>query len=104
MKVLIVGGDGPSAIERYYVKYLREYGATVYLYPSADMVYKQLSKTIVHRALFKFKLVTWYRGVNKGLLETADTLQPDIIWVFKGMEIYPDTLIALKEKRFTVVN
>jgi spore maturation protein CgeB len=104
MKVLIVGSNGPSAIERYYVKYLRQFGATVHHYPSADIVYKQLSKNILNRILFKTKLRTWYRGVNKELLKKADELKPDIIWVFKGMEIYPETLKQLRKKNFTLAN
>lgn len=104
MKVLIVGSDGPSAIERYYVKYLRQFGAKIYHYPSADIVYKQLSKNIINRILFKAKLRTWYSGVNKGLLKTADEVSPDIVWVFKGMEIYPKTLEQLRKKNFILAN
>jgi len=104
MKVLIVGSKNESAIERFYMKYLEEYGVTVHLYAAYDIVYAYHSRNIVNKVLFKTKLWTGYRAVNKGLLETAAALKPDIIWVFKGMEIYPQTLVTLRKQGFKLVN
>jgi len=104
MKILIVGSNNQSAIERYYVKHLVSLGATVQLYPAHDIVYNKLSRNLVTRALFKTKLRTWYGSVNKDLLVVSGEFKPDIIWIFKGMEVYPKTLLELKRKGFKLAN
>jgi spore maturation protein CgeB len=104
MKILIVGFDTPWAIEKYYIKYLQAYGAEVILYPAAGIVYNYHTKNIVNKILFKSKIKTRYPAVNKELLEKAQAIKPDIIWVFKGMEIYPQTLQELTSKGFKLAN
>jgi hypothetical protein len=104
MKVLIVGSNNQSAIERFYMKYLQQYGATVFHYDAYDIVFAYHSKNILNKILFKTKIKTGYAGVNKGLLEMAAKVKPDIIWVFKGMEIYPATLVTLKQQGFKLAN
>ncbi len=103
MKILIVGSKKPWAIERFYIKYLTELGADIHLYPSADIVFDNHSKNIVNKILFKTKIKTGYPEVNKGLIDQADSIKPDWIWVFKGMEIYPATLKLLGRK-YRLVN
>lgn len=96
MKILMVGSNSAYAIERYYFKYLIELGAEVRLFNSADIVFNFHSKNIVNKILFKTKIKTNYATVNEQLLEMAYAYKPDIIWVFKGMEIYPKTLNVLR--------
>ncbi len=104
MRVLIVGSESPSAIERYYVKYLVESGVDVFHYASADIVFNYHSRNIINKVLFKTKINTGYRTVNEGLIGKAMDVRPDIIWVFKGMEIFPQTLQLLKTKGFKLAN
>jgi spore maturation protein CgeB len=103
MKILIVGSNKPWAIERFYIKYLKELGADVHLYPAPDIVFDNHSKNIFNKILFKTKIKTGYAEVNRGLIEQADSIKPDWIWVFKGMEIYPATLKLLGRK-YRLVN
>lgn len=104
MKILIVGSNNKWAIERYYVKYLQACGAEVVIYPAADIVFDYHSKNLLNKVLFKTKLKTGYKEVNRGLMEMAKATRPDIIWVFKGMEIYPETLDSLKKSHFRLAN
>ncbi|HEY4147660.1 MAG TPA: glycosyltransferase, partial [Chitinophagaceae bacterium] len=60
--------------------------------------------SIIHKILFHSKVVTKYPQVNKGLLQKAREEKPDVIWVFKGMEIYPDTLAQLRKEGFKLAN
>src|SRR5579863_7076280 len=103
MKILIVGSNKTWAIERLYIKYLTELGADIYLYPAADIVFDNHSANILNKILFKTKIRTGYRAVNKELIRQADLIKPDVIWVFKGMEIYPATL-KLLGKKYALVN
>src|SRR4051812_24303559 len=98
MKILIVGSNKSWAIERLYIKYLTELGPEIHLYPAPDIVFDNHSKNIFRKILFKTKIRTGYPEVNKGLIEQADILEPDLIWVFKGMEIYPATVKLLAGK------
>jgi spore maturation protein CgeB len=104
MRVLIVGSNMHWAIERYFVKYLSQYGATVFQYVAPDIVFKYHSKNLFNKLLFKSKIKTGYREVNLGLLQKANEIKPDIIWVFKGMEIFPQTLLELKRRQFKLAN
>jgi spore maturation protein CgeB len=104
MKILIVGNNKPWSIERYFMKYLKELGANVYFYGSGDIVYNFHSSSILNKILFHSKIVTKYAKVNRGLLNSAREIDPDIIWIFKGMEIFPDTLQNLKDQGFILAN
>ena len=104
MRVLMVGSDMPWAIERHFVKYLTQYGAAVFLYPAGDMVFNYHSKNIFNKILFKTRIKTSYKEVSEGLVDKANEFKPDIIWIFKGMEIYPETLVLLKKQGFKLAN
>ena len=98
MKILLIGGNKICAIERFYVKYLKENGVEIIHYPANDIVFDNHSKNIFNKILFKTKINTGYTVVNKKILSLTEEFQPDIIWVFKGMEIFPETLKKLKGK------
>lgn len=95
MKILLVGSDFEFGIERYYIKYLRDFGADVIHYPAPDIVMRQRLKNLLNRGLFKTGIYTGYDRVNKELIRLAADHQPDVIWIFKGMEIFPATLKQL---------
>lgn len=103
MKILIVGSNTDFAIERYFAKYLAEVGADIFLFPSADIVFNYHSKNIINKVLFKTGINKNYKPVNKELTRIAYEYKPDVIWLFKGMEIYPETLNLLR-KDYKLVN
>jgi len=103
LKILLVGSNKHYAIERYYVKYLKELGAEVFHFPSADIVFDFHSKNIINKVLFHSKIYSAYGPVNRQLINVAHSFNPDIIWIFKGMEIYPETLAKLR-KKFKLAN
>jgi len=92
MKILLVGSDFKYGIEQHYKKYLRQFGCEIMHFPAPDIVFQQYSKNVVNKILFKSGLFTGYRKVNRELIRIAEEFNPDIIWIFKGMEIYPATL------------
>ena len=97
MKLLLVGSNNKWAIERYYIKYLREINdVEIYHFTAPDIVYDFYAKNIINKILFKLKLITKYKEVNKQLLAISQEFKPDVIWIFKGMEIYPETISKLK--------
>jgi spore maturation protein CgeB len=104
MKVLIVGGNKSWwAIERYYIHHLEELGAEVQVFASPDIIFDYHSKNIFNKILFKSKIRTGYASTSAGLIEKAESFKPDVIMVFKGMEIYPSALEKLR-KKFILTN
>jgi spore maturation protein CgeB len=98
MKVLLVGSDLDVAIERYYKKYLTDFGVEIYHFAAPDIVYRFHSANIFNKLLFKTGVYRKYGFVNRELIRIADEFQPDIIWIFKGLEIFPSTLEKLRVK------
>lgn len=92
---MLVGSDFEYGIEQYYIKYLRQLGCEIIHYAAPDIVFRQRSGSLMNKALFKSGLLTGYRAVNRELIRLAEHHHPDVIWVFKGMEIYPSTLARL---------
>jgi spore maturation protein CgeB len=104
VKILIVGSNKHWATERYFIDHLRELGAEMYQYTAPDIVFDNHAKNLISKVLFKTKIRTGYSEVNRGLLAEAHSLDPDVIWVWKGMEIYPKTLQKLKTRGFKLAN
>lgn len=104
MKLLIVGSDKIFAIENFYVKYLRELGIEVVLFPAHSIFYDYYLKNIFNKVMFRSGLSFIYKKINIQFKETIVDFKPDLIWVFKGMEIYPDTLEWTKKKTIKLVN
>jgi len=86
------------AIERHYVRHLTSLGVEIFHFAAPDIVYDFLSANILNKILFKTGIYTKYGTVNKELIAAAEAFQPDIIWVFKGMEVFPETLKLLGKK------
>ncbi|MDE3251118.1 MAG: glycosyltransferase [Bacteroidota bacterium] len=103
MKILLVGSNLSMAIERHYSKYLREMGADIHHYAAPDAVIEFVRKGIVNKVLFKAGVHSLYRQINREVKEIAASFKPDIIWVVKGMELYPETIQYLSA-RFKTAN
>jgi len=104
MRLLIVGSNQAHAIESHYKKYLPESGMEVFSFPSADIVYRYHSKNIFNKILYKIGLSKVLKRVNQQLIKEATLIRPEAILVFKGMELYPQTLKALKQQGFFLCN
>ena len=103
MKILLIGANNKWAIERYYVNYLTKMGVDIYHFPVQDIIFQYHSKNLFNKFLFKSKINTGYKKVNKQFIKIAHKYKPDVIWIFKGMEILPATLDKLR-KDFKIAN
>ncbi len=104
MKILIVGSDESYAIERIYHKYLVEIGHDVDLYPLATLADKRIRKSLPLKVLRKMRISTIYNTDNKLLIRYVTEKKPEVIWVFKGIEILTNTLIHFRSLGFKIVN
>ena len=103
MKILIVGAEEIYSIENYYVKYLRQAGVDVYVFPAQGIFYQHY-KTLISKILFRLGMPSIYKSINRRFKQMIGEVQPEIIWIFKGMEIFPSTLQWIKSRKIKLVN
>lgn len=104
MNLLIVGSDDNFAIENYYKRYLALLGVKVNLYPLPKLADEYVNNSILLRILKKIGFSFFYKKSNLKLLESIKLSTPDIVWVFKGIEILPDTINSIKKLNIKIVN
>src|ERR1035437_679097 len=105
MKILLVGALSNYAIERYYLKYFNESeGVKADIFTAQQIFLDFYQKSIFNKIIFQLGYKKIYSKINSGLKEKINHYHPNILFVFKGMEILPATLQWIKEKGVTIVN
>lgn len=105
MKLLIVGSDKVFAIENYYKKYLAELGVSVSHFAAQSIFYDYYYQgTPLRKILYKIGASSIIKKINIIFCREVDHFKPDIIWIFKGMEITSESLIWAKNKGIRLVN
>ncbi|NOT76617.1 MAG: glycosyltransferase family 1 protein [Cyclobacteriaceae bacterium] len=106
MHILVIGADSNYAIERPYVRYLREVKgiSRVDFFTAQNRFLEYYKKSILHKVLFRLGLSSILRKINQDLRDEISRNIPDAILVFKGMEIFPDTLQWIRAKGIKIAN
>lgn len=104
MKVLIVGSDEIYAIENYYVQHLTDIGISVQLYPAQKFFFRYYQRSVVNKMICRIGLSSILSSINKNLKYIVTEFNPDVLWVFKGMEVFPSTLKWCKQRGIKLVN
>ena len=104
MKIFLVGSGHVYAIENFYTAYMREEGADIYHFPALKMFADFYYGSLVNKLVFRAGISSIYPKINRGFKEAVLSFQPDVIWVVKGMEIYPSSLLWAKDKKIKLVN
>jgi spore maturation protein CgeB len=101
VKVVIVGSNNSWALEKYYQKHLKEqnFDCTIFNVPD----FFQLN-SIIKKVRYKIGDASIYNTVNKELLAYCSLHKPNIVWIFKGVEIFPSTLLTLKKNGHFLAN
>lgn len=104
MKILIVGSKKEWALENHYIKHLSSLGVEVGCYDAHDIFYDFYHKSRLNKVLFRSGLSKIYDSINEDLIQIVEENKYTIVWVFKGMEIFPKTLKTLKTRDVHLVN
>lgn len=104
MRILIVGSSSPGALELSYLKYLILLKLEVKIFDAQGIFLKFYNKNISNKILFRGGLSSIYRTINNELIKFIENSKPDIILVFKGMEVFPSSLHWVKTKGIKLVN
>jgi hypothetical protein len=99
MKILLIGSDYIWSIERIYQREIKELGNCVELIAVQNMFYDYYYKSLFHKFIYRIGLSSILNKINEILLSKVENNRYDLIWIFKGMEVFPETLNALKKKR-----
>jgi len=105
MKLLIVGATEPWSIESHYLKYLRQMeGLEVDVVSTSELLrsYRSLTHKVINRLSPNYN--PYHQSLNQLLLQRAQLFQPDVLLVFKGMEVYPQTLRQLRSWGIKLAN
>ena len=105
MKLLIIGSDKVFSIENFYFRYLNELEVNTKRFTAQAIFYDYyFSGSTVNKILFKLGLSNIIATINKQFIDVVNEFNPEIIWVFKGMEITPTSLKWAKAKGIKLVN
>ena len=106
MHILIVGADSNYAIERSYVKYLSQIKEITHvsLFTAQNRFLAYYNKSTFHKVIYRSGFSSILTRINKELVGTIVENKPDVIFVFKGMEIFPETLKWIRKKGIKLVN
>jgi spore maturation protein CgeB len=104
MHILIVGGDKIFSIENFYYNNLKELGVTVSRFLAPNLFYEYYERNFLNKVFFKLQLSHIYNSINKDFKDAVESLKPDIVWIFKGMELFAETLQWVKSKNIKIVN
>lgn len=100
MKILVVGNSRETAIEDYYVRYLREFGFNTEIFALNQF----LKSSLYHKVLRYLFRRMYYLRCNFLLIYKVFKNDFDIIWVFKGWQIFGFVLRLIKRKARFIIN
>jgi spore maturation protein CgeB len=103
-KILIVGSDQVWSLEKIYLQYLAAEGIAVELFAAQNILYAYNGRSIVNKLKLRLGISGIYRTINRQLRERVGQFKPDIVWVFKGMEVLPETLKWIHDQGILLVN
>jgi spore maturation protein CgeB len=106
MKLLVVGADSNYAIERPYVRYLAANPLIdkVDFFAAQNRFLAYYQKSLLHKILYRSGLSNILDQINSELIASVRHNKPDVILVFKGMEIFPETLQWLRGQDIKLAN
>jgi spore maturation protein CgeB len=101
IRLLMVGSQLPMAIESHYYNHLRNFGIEVSFFNSA-LFYKV--ESVIDKIKFRYWPDQLFRQVNVALIDSIENDPPDMVWIFKGLEFFPETLKRIKERGILLLN
>lgn len=102
--ILILGAFNPGAIEIFYKHGFEKCGIKVETCGIADQYHAVLNKNMLNKVINKISPDFFYRKINEELLNFLNKKHYDVILVFKGMELFPETVRQLKEHASLTAN
>lgn len=103
MRLLVVGADSPYAIERHFIRHLKGFEEILF-FPAQNQFLSYYTKGIFHKIWFRLGFSSVYKEININLKHNVESFRPNCILIFKGMEIFPETLDFCKSRGILLAN
>lgn len=103
LRLLMSASDDPMRLESAYFRHIRGLDVTVEGWTAAsDLTTRRpnLFARAVHRFIPGFR----QNRLGRDLLASVKRVRPDILWIFKGMDIHPAVLKRIKDRGVRLVN
>lgn len=104
LKLMLVGNDRGAAIEKFFITYIRRHGGNLHFFPAHSLFHDYYYGGLAHKLLFRSGLSGIFPSINRKFRQAVEEYRPDVIWVFKGIELYPGTLQWAKDRGIRLVN
>ena len=105
MKILILGANQKHNIEYTYAQHLNAVeNVTCEIFPSYEKYAEKISRNVLNKIINRLAVNLLLRSLNSEIVNFVKLNKPEIIWVFKGMEIMPKTIIELKKLGCKLIN
>jgi spore maturation protein CgeB len=104
MKILMTDSRNERLLAHYYAAHLgNTKGVTVgSLYYTDE--FNNYYKSIWNKATYRIFPKRILDKINSGVVRSIEQFKPDLLWIIKGMEIYPETLQYARKKGIRLVN
>jgi spore maturation protein CgeB len=105
MRLLMTNSVNEYMLAPCYARHLcGEPGITLdYLY-YVDEFEQYYRHSFLNKAIYRIYPAAILDTINKRIIEKIEAFKPDVIWIFKGMEIYPETLEYARKRGIRLVN
>lgn len=102
----MVGADSPYAIERHYLRHLRDTKliAKVELFAIQNLFLQYYHKNLFNKIIFRLGYKRIFKKINEQLLLKVSVFKPDVVLVFKGMEVLPSTIKKIRSFGIKIAN
>ena len=98
MKILFLGAFGKGALENFYVDGFSQFPVTLDKFDITEKYYQKISSSLVNRVVNKLMPDYFFGEINDALLAYVKGKNYDVVLVFKGLTLRPDTLAQLKKQ------
>lgn len=102
--MILVGSFGEYAFETIYSRYLKSFGVDTHEFDIQKPFFAVINKNILNRTLSKINSNHFCKDINRRLLSIAQLKKPDAVLVFKGMQIFPETVEEIKRHTRIIAN
>lgn len=101
---LILGSLAKGAIEHIFIKNFERNKINTSSFDLQTPIANKINNNLLNKVLHKTLPSVFYSELNKSVISYARKVKPDVIFIFKGQEIYPDTIKELKLLTRIIVN
>lgn len=102
--ILIAGSLAKGALEHQYTRGLKNIGLNVQTIDIQEPLFRYKAKSLVNKLFSKAFPKVFLYEFNKQFFQYVKEICPDIVLIFKGMELFPETIEKIRTYTKLLVN